>query len=272
MLFPKSKKAKPPIVRIIATSNESSNSFEVSNVDSIDKVFWLLSHMMNVTTVSSDVRDALHYKHKGNAHLKAGKVDLAINAYRDALEALNATHGQQRGLILLQHASALLQRAKRHQETLRAQVNSLLKQLPTKSALQTLHQNIQESDVLRNVLLHKLDDDTKQRETAWRRVQYQYGLYQYALLQAAKDAVEATGLLPKYVGAYLCAAEALSCLWKVKESEEYYEQALELAGNSLESTSLMRLKRQQELLAALSQNKEWSEETLRLALDVSEEA
>ena len=63
----------------------------------------------------------------------------------------------------------------------------------------------------------------------------------------------------------------LSELWKLKESQQYYEKALSL-DKSLEDTLvpiLQGLKRRQELLDHAKATREWPEDSLRLALDVA---
>jgi hypothetical protein len=52
--------------------------------------------------------DCLKWKYKGNGHLEAGKVSLAIDAYD---KALATDVSQQEGIILLMRATAYLQRA-----------------------------------------------------------------------------------------------------------------------------------------------------------------
>ena len=122
-----------------------------------------------------------------------------------------------------------------------------------------------------NSVLNKLQQDGIRQQKVLRQIQYRHGLYQYALLHAAQDSLRATEILPTYSSSFLRAGEVLSELWKLKESQQYYEKALSL-DKSLEDTLvpiLQGLKRRQELLDHAKATREWPEDSLRLALDVA---
>jgi tetratricopeptide (TPR) repeat protein len=139
---------------------------------------------------------------------------------------------------------------------------------------------------------------TKQKAQL-RKVQYRHGLYQNSLLQAAQDSLKATELLPTYSTAFLRAGETLNELWRIKESRQYYEKAMELLQKRQEqfltddrqallekdgedtnedtlATSISNLNsvfqnldlRQVVLDQALS-NQDWPKDSVRLALDVA---
>ena len=60
-------------------------------------------------------------------------------------------------------------------------------------------------------------------------------------------------------------------LWKLKESQQYYEKALSLDENLQDTLVpiLQGLKRRQDLLDQARATREWPEDSLRLALDVA---
>jgi tetratricopeptide (TPR) repeat protein len=93
-------------------------------------------------------------------------------------------------------------------------------------------------------------------------------MYQYALLQAAQDAFRATQLLPRSADAWRRAADILSELWKLKEAVQYYEKAMEFDDSIDYSANIQQLYKRQDLLES-ARAYGWSEDTLRLALDVA---
>lgn len=303
-VFPKSK-LKGPLVRCIAVNPSSlkPKSFDASNVDSVDKVFRILTkHMGEVRglffvtfvqlvdfesiqvrclsvqllhcrdtllsqKVSTTVCDCLKWKYKGNGYLEAGQVDLAIDAYDKAIET---GVSQQEGVVLLMRATAYLQRAAGHKEDLKEIVSELVEMVPATSSLRIVYEEAMRQPSLANAIFRKVLEDTERQEQQFRKTQYRHGLYQYALLQAAQDALRATQLLPNYATSWVRAGEILSELWKLKESAQYFERAIELdeALSSSLRPVIARLRKRQELLDT-ARAFGWSEDTLRLALDVA---
>jgi tetratricopeptide (TPR) repeat protein len=119
-------------------------------------------------------------------------------------------------------------------------------------------------------LFERVISDSKAQDRKFRTLKFRHGLYQYALLHAARDSLRATQLLPNYSNVWLSAGEILSELWKLKESAKYYEKAYELDPSLTDSLSpvVARLRKRQELLDS-ARAYGWSEDTLRLALDVA---
>lgn len=285
-----SSKFKGPIVRCIAHSvenNKNSNhcaSFDVTNVDSVDKVVRVLQkHMsINIPNLVPTVQ-CLQWKYRGNGLLEAGQVARAIEAYNQALEALmleysnsggndnsNSPDPQQEGTVLLMRATAHLQRAARHRETLKRIVQDLAAYKSLERAA-TLLTAASQQPSLTPGLLRRLLDQTAQGERQFRLTQYRHGLYQYALLQAAQDALRATELLPTYADSWKLVGEILSELWKLRESTLYLQKAIQLDAARLElplSRVLQRLEQRQALLDQ-ARAYGWSEDSLRLALDVA---
>jgi tetratricopeptide (TPR) repeat protein len=217
--------------------------------------------------VSTNVRDCLKWKYKGNGHLEAGEVDLAIDAYDNAIET---EVSQQEGIVLLMRATAYLQRAAGHKQDLKEIVNELIDMVPSTSTLQLVYEEALRHPPLANAIFRKVLVDTDRQGKQFRKTQYRHGLYQYALLQAAQDALRATQLLPSYAQSWIRAAEILSELWKLKESVQYYERAIELDPSLSETLRpvINRLRKRQDLLDT-ARAYGWSEDTLRLALDVA---
>ena len=141
--------------------------------------------------------------------------------------------------------------------------------------------------VIRLSILQKLQTNgTDIQKGQLRRIQYRHGLYQTSLLQATKDSLRSTELLPEYASSWILAGELLSDLWKIKESRQYYEKAISLVAagttptndvndeNYLLKESIMTLldglgTRQDLLDQQARANKKWSKDSIRLALDIA---
>ena len=257
--------------------------------------------------------ECLKWKYKGNSHLEAGKIQLAIDAYNKSLEKCNDK--KQEGIILLLRASAYLQQAQSQKQALQItvqewelpdsdeiQATQALLQLAVSSSsspsppkettpISNKKNNDDDDDLssvekrpaeaaeaaatfeggLANSLLMKLQNDGIRQQGELRQIQYLHGLYQYSLLRAAQDSLRSVELLPNYCTSWLRAGELLSELWKLKESRQYYEQALTLdasLGPNLEAI-VNGIKRRQDLLDQVQAQKDWPEDSLRLALDIA---
>ena len=211
--------------------------------------------------------ECLKWKYKGNGYLEAGKVANAIDAYDNAL-ATNTT--EQEGIVLLMRANAYMQRAVSHRERLTETVNQLTEMVPDTETLHTVYEHLGTEPALANSLFRRVLSDTAKQETKFRQTQYRHGLYQYALLQASQDSLRSTQLLPTYADSWRLAGDILSALWKLKESGQYYVRAIEL-DNTLSESLLPLIKRLQKRQNLLDNARAygWSEDMLRLALDVA---
>lgn len=190
---------------------------------------------------------------------------MAIMAYNRALETGVAI---QEGIVLLMRATAYMQRAARHKQELKEIVQELLGIVPSMYTLRFMYDVAMRQPILANALFRKIVLDTEKQDEQYRKMQFRHGLYQYALLEAAQDALRATQLLPNYTESWIRAAEILTELWKLNESSQYYERAIEL-DPSLSSKITPLIKRlgvRQELLDS-ARVFGWSDEILRLALD-----
>lgn len=211
--------------------------------------------------------ECLKWKYKGNGYLEAGKVSKAIEAYDNALASSTP---EQEGIVLLMRANAYMQRAILHKEKLKNIVIQLTGMVPDTETLHTVYEEFGNEPALANSLFRRIMADTTQQEAKFRQTQYRHGLYQYALLQAAQDSLRSTQLLPTYADSWRMAGDILSALWKLKESAQYYVHAIELE-NSLSEFLLPEIKRLQKRQSILDNARAfgWSEDTLRLALDVA---
>ena len=212
----------------------------------------------------------MQYKYKANGFLEAGKVSLAIEAYQKALDAA-AEDPQQEGVILHLRAAAYLQRAAKHREKLQDIVQELIAMVPAPPTLVSLLDVAYHATPLSAAVFRRVLQDSARQEVQFRATQYRHGLYQYALLQAAQDALRATQVLPYYAPAWVRAGDILGELWKLSEAVSSYERAMVLDETAWRPTLepvIARLVRRQELLAE-ARTYRWSEDTLRLALDVA---
>jgi tetratricopeptide (TPR) repeat protein len=192
---------------------------------------------------------------------------LALGAYN---KALATGYTKQEGIILLLRATAHLKQAEVHKVELETTVDELADMVPNSETVKAvLFEAIGNAALARSVL-PKMLQQGKSQEAQFRKTQYRHGLYQYALLHAAQDALRATELLESYPTSWLRAGEILAELWKLDESRQYYERAMALDPSlqgSLEPV-MDRLAKRQELVEKARANG-WPEDTLRLALDVA---
>jgi tetratricopeptide (TPR) repeat protein len=204
--------------------------------------------------------------------LDDGKIALAIDAYDKALACRVA---QQEGPILLMRATAYSQRAAQHKQKLQEAVGELAKLVPDSDNLHNLFQEAKlrslPSSVLSRSIFRRILQENLLQENQLRKAQYRHGLYQYALLAAAQDSLRATELLPNYAVSWLKAGEILSELWKLKESQQYFEKAVELDKTLATTVApvIERLGKRQELLENARSYGSWADSTLRLALDAT---
>lgn len=195
---------------------------------------------------------------------------MAIDAYEKALQAANGDTKQE-GVILFLRSAAYLQRAEQHRNELKDIVQKLINMVPSPPTLVSLLDvAYYASSPLSGAVMRKILQDTEAQDRQFLSTQYRHGLYQYALLQAANDALKATEFLPHYAAAWVRAADIMGELWKLPEAIIYYERAMALDESLRPSLANVvgRLQRRQGLLAE-ARSYRWSEDTLRLALDVA---
>jgi hypothetical protein len=167
-------------------------------------------------------------------------------------------------------ATAYLQRAAYHRNELKSYVTELANIVPNTNIYQNIYQLSINEQYLANGIFRKVIHDTNYYEKQFRIIQYKHGLYQYSLIHAAQDSLQSTQLLSNYTLCYIKTGEILNELWKIQHSILYYNMSIQL-DNSLQSTItpiIERLYKRQDLLKD-AQTYGWSEDTLRLALDVA---
>mmetsp|Transcript_35201 Transcript_35201/g.85213 ORF Transcript_35201/g.85213 Transcript_35201/m.85213 type:complete len:540 (+) Transcript_35201:285-1904(+) len=125
---------KFPWVRCISKIPGRSN-IEVGNVDSVDKVYRVLTKHLQIKDVNYQVREALKWKYEGNSLLEDGNTKGAISAYNEALKLLRYTsssssssssssmESKQVGTVLLLRSSAYSQQAQFHRDELQRSVD-----------------------------------------------------------------------------------------------------------------------------------------------------
>ena len=258
------------------------DAFEVSGVDSVDKVYRILTKHMGLgessggkdgnNSKTSGLVDAtacecLRWNYQGNAHLERNEITAAIECYG---KAIATGYSEQEGVVLLMRSTAYLKRSFQHQAELRRAVEELEVLVPAPEALQSLFATAKVNPALANALHSRVVADSRRQERQFRRINYWHSLYEYALLHAAQDSLRATQLLPHYSRTWLRAGDALAELRKLREAARYYERAMEIDEGLV--VSLMpvveRLRSSQQFLdeaRALG----WPEDTLRLSLDVA---
>eukprot|EP00547_Thalassionema_nitzschioides_P003994 CAMPEP_0194204070 /NCGR_PEP_ID=MMETSP0156-20130528/3693_1 /TAXON_ID=33649 /ORGANISM="Thalassionema nitzschioides, Strain L26-B" /LENGTH=361 /DNA_ID=CAMNT_0038929987 /DNA_START=63 /DNA_END=1148 /DNA_ORIENTATION=+ len=260
-----SSRSKSPVVRCISRTDQS-NCLEITNVDSVDKVYRILTHHLKLPCVDRNACECIKWKHQGNAHLEKDETDLAIKAYDRALE-INCA--EQEGVILMMRAHAYLQRAASHKVDLKKLVLTLTRSVVDTKKLNTLHEQARENPVLATSIFQRIESYSQNQETNFRSVKYRHGLYQFAVLHAVQDALRATQLVPDSDRSWLAAADCLSEFWKLPESIQYYKRAAVLNSSNEDKirAEISRLQNRQQLLDAAN-SYGWSQDMLRLALDV----
>jgi len=277
-------KGKGPVVRCIARVEEYElhgggedgapakddgkvRAFEVQNVDSVDKVYRILTKHMDIEGIDSSAAECLKHNYEGNAHLERGELSRAIESYD---RAVATGYAPQEGVVLLMRSTAYLKRAFRHQSELKMAVSDLAEAVPRKGSVAALYGVASAHPSLAVSAFHRVAAECKSQDAKFRRIKYRHGLYEYALLRAARDALRSTQLLPTYAKTWLRAGDALAELRKLREAAQYYERAMELDGELAETLRpvVERLGRSQDFLDRARTNG-WSEDTLRLALDVA---
>lgn len=206
--------------------------------------------------------------HSSFSSVEAGETTLAIEAYN---RALHTGVRQQEGIVLLMRSAAHVQSATVHKQQLQENVDGLLECVPDATTLNSVMELVNtEATTIANAVFRRILQDTAKQEKQFRQTQYRHGLYQWCLVKAAQDALRATELLPTYATAWVRAGDVLTELWKLQEATNYYERAMQLdttLKNELEL--VVRGLRKRQILLDNAREFGWTDDTLRLALDVA---
>lgn len=201
------------------------DAFEASAVDSVDKVYRILTKHMGLEGVDSTACECLKWNYQGNNHLEQGEVSKAIDCYG---RAIGTGYADQEGVVLLMRSTAYLKRAFEHQRELRKVVNELQRIVPEPESLQILFATAQANPSLARALHQRVLSDCRKQDRQFRQIKFRHSLYEYALLHAAQDSLRATQILPHYAKTWLRAGDSLAELRKLREAASYYEKAMEI--------------------------------------------
>ncbi|KAL7573743.1 hypothetical protein ACA910_007778 [Epithemia clementina (nom. ined.)] len=263
-MFPKPPKGKGPYIRCVPVRQSGEyTAFEVSNVNSVEKVYRVLTKHMGLSGIQIQTCDCLKLKYKGTGYLEAKKPPLAIEAYNRALELEVSS---QDGVILFMRAAAHAALAATHRDVLQGMLNELKVMVPSKPTMRGMYALAAHEAGLTNAILRKIRHDTRRQEKQLSRIQFRHGLFQHAMLMALEDAQKATVLLPNYAPAWERAGSILSDLWRLDESLECYQKAQQLDSSLKLKPAFDRIRKRQKLVTD-AKSYEWAEEPLRLALD-----
>ena len=173
--------------------------------------------------------------------------------------------------VLLLRSTAYLRRAFGHQAELRAVVAEMADLVPDPGALRALYGEVARCHPATfPAVARRVERDGRAQERQSRRIRYRHSLYEYSLLNAARDALRATSLLPGSAGAWVRAGDALAELRKLRESARYYERAMELDGSLADRlVPVVERLRTSQLALDAARDEGWPDDAMRLALDVT---
>jgi len=285
------QKGKGHTVRCIQrkrTTSEILSAFEVTNVDSVDRVYRIMTQHMKLNGINIKMCECMTSYIEANRYLEEGEINLAITLYDQALATaatissagglMNtssppSTSQQQlplRGSILMKRARAYLRRATNHRMILRTLVKDLSDTSQPIKSIMMLYQSSVAHPQLSSSIFNRIAGDTKVQAAKYKQVKYRHDMYEFALLHAVQDSLEATQLISHNVNSWLLAGECLAELRKLKESNQYYHRALEIDPSMKEKLINCMEKNRciQEFMDTARANG-FSGDTLRLALDVA---
>lgn len=252
-------------------------AFEVTNVDSVDKVYRIITEHMKLQNINPKACECLNCYIQGNERLEEGQPSQAINLYNQALSiAREDGNGKDRpprlpeGSILIRRSRAYLKRAANHRKLLQILVKDLADAVPDVTTLKILYQTASTHPSLAPSIYARLAQDSKLHQSKFRSIRYRHDMYEFALLHAAQDSLQATQLLPSNSAAWSLAGQCLAELRKLNESSQYLQKAMEL-DPSLENTlrGMMQRNRASQEFIEVARGGGLSADTLRLALDVA---
>jgi tetratricopeptide (TPR) repeat protein len=209
---------------------------------------------------------------EGNRYLEEEDPSKAITFFN---QALTVSDGQSSSLlptgsILMQRARAYRMRAANHRTTLRILVKDLAENVPSASTMKILYHAASSHPSLSPSIFNRLGGDSIVQQTKFRQIRYRHDMYEFALLHAVQDSLQATQILPQNAKAWFLAGECLAELRKLKESNQYYQRALEI-DPSMEQTlrGVTEKNRCSQEFMDAARARGFSGATLRLALDVA---
>ena len=207
---------------------------------------------------------------EGNQKLDEGEPSHAISFYDQAFSAAKRqpSYPLPKGSILMNRARSYLKRAAKHRSILRMHVKDLSDTVPTPSTMKILYQTAATHPAMSTSIFQRLAGDTKVQQAKFRQIRYRHDMYEFALLHAVQDALQATQILPQNAKAWLLAAKCLAELRKLKESNQYYQRALDIDPGMDLKGAIEKNRASQEFMD-VARASGFSGDTLRLALDVA---
>lgn len=281
------QKGKGHTVRCVQrrrTTGEMISALEVTNVDSVDKVYRIMTEHMKLNGINIKICDCMTLCIEANRYLEEGEINLAITLYDQALATAATISGELpntssstyqpqfplRGSILMKRARAYLRRATNHRMILRTLVKDLSDTSPPIKSIMMLYQSTVAHPQLSSSIFTRLAGDNKVQAAKFKQVKYRHDIYEFALLHAVQDSLEATQLISHNVNSWLLAGECLAELRKLKESNQYYQRALEIDPSRKEKLdSVMETNRCSQEFMDTARASGLSSDTLRLAIDLA---
>ena len=209
---------------------------------------------------------------EGSRYLEEEDPSQAISMFNQALTASDGPTSSllPTGSILMQRARAYRMRAANHRTTLRILVKDLADNVPSASTMKILYHASSSHPALSPSIFNRLAGDSKVQQAKFRQIRYRHDMYEFALLHAVQDSLQATQILPQNANAWLLAGECLAELRKLNESNQYYQRALEI-DPSMERRlrGVMEKNRCSQEFMDAARASGFSGDTLRLALDVA---
>jgi len=277
-------KGKGKVVRCIQRKRNTIDSdqkcadrivsvMEIVNVDSVDKVYRIVTEHMRLVEINTQAFRCMKLYFQGNQHLNEGDPSQAIALYNQALSLAKNQPSSQlpKGSILMKRARAYLKKSSDDRKTLRVLVRDLVDDVPSAFTMKTLFHTASAHPSTSTLIFDRFAGDSKTIQQSFRQIRYCDGMHEFALLHAVQDSLQSTQLLPGNSRVWFLAGECLAKLRKLKESDQYYQRALEIDPNMdpYMLTRAMEKNRVTQDFMDVASASGFSGDTLRLALDVA---
>jgi len=254
-------------------TSEIVSAFEIINVDSVDKVYRILTEHMGLGEVNIQAFGCMKFYFQGNQHLNEDEPSQAIALYNQALSLAKRRPSSQlpKGSILMKRARAFLKKSSEDRKMLRALVTDLTDDVPSSSTMKVLFHIALAHPSMSTFIFDRFAGDSKKVSRKFRQIRYRHDLYEFALLHAVQDSLQSTQLLSSNSRVWVLAGECLAKLRKLKESNQYYRRALEI-DPCMDLSLLKRLMEKNRVtqdFMDVARANGFSGDTLRLALDVA---
>lgn len=248
------------------------SALEVGNVDSVDKVYRVITKHLGLRGVDETALECMRCYVGGNQRLGEGEPSSAIELYNRAVSAAEARRPSSsrlpKGAILMKRSRAYLMRASDHRRTLRTLVSDLADDVLPASTMKVLYQTASSHPSLSAEIFARLAADSKAQQAKFRQIRYRHDMYEFASLHAVQDGLHSTSILPDDANAWMLAGECLAELRKWKESNQYYQRALEI-DPSVDVQGVIEKNDASHEFMDMARASGFSGDTLRLALDVA---